>query len=196
MYRHHLKTVLGFVLAPIYLGSAATLLIALSNYRRLLEGGYNIVIATVAAAAFAAAALSLFAAFFTARLARRNARYTFLDIGEEEIVFSRYGGEIFRDGRRIIYRELAVVPLSELSSMKFSRVGGNISLVCNAKIYHGRDESMGYHFESGSLVFDEWDYNFMGFKSARLVKIPPVFSKQLAIADEIMFAKKNYDAIK
>ena|GEM_PF-1415128 len=200
------KYILWIALLPLFQSAVIILLITIVNLRVFYENGYlRIVIYAVTGAAGFGALLFFTVFALTEKAVKRNARYTFFEIGGKALVFSRYSGDLIEQGKLCPTRVLIVIPLSELKSAGFNRRSGviylNMSEKGGGRKYTDRTERLNYRLAEGFPDFESWWYNQNGFKSLPVVKIPGIFGKtgnskefSKKLFENITQAKRNFDS--
>lgn len=106
---------------------------------------------------------------------RRQSRFTYFEIQQNNAVLSRYAGSIKNYGKRTFIRQLYVIPFDKVS---ITAKNGNIIFKGDIRRYEGDSEYLGYHIKRGELEFDNWWYNNNGFTQVKSVVLPQNFDKQ------------------
>ena len=133
--------------------------------RLLIIGGCIAVWMTVSFAVYA----------FTKNLVRRQSRYTFFEIQQNNAVLSRYAGSVKSYGTRVYVRQLYIIPFDKVS---ITVKNGNIIFKGNIRRYEGDSTYLGYHIKRGELKFDNWWYDNNGFTEVKSLILPHNFGKQ------------------
>ncbi|MDR2532481.1 MAG: hypothetical protein LBC82_06530 [Oscillospiraceae bacterium] len=197
------KYLLWITLLPLIQGSVITSLIVIVNFRAFYEKGYHLPAIRAVTAAAVFGTLVFFATFFiTEKAVKRNARYTFFEIGTKALIYSRYSGEYIRRGKRVINRSLYVVPLCSLKKIGYSEKKGRLYLeadgdgVAKIRKYHDSSERLKYKLSDGFPQFESWWYNEHGFRTLTVLKVPAIFGgieKLSEIAENIAEAKRAFE---
>ena len=188
------KYILWITLLPVFQSAVITALIVFVNLRAFYENGYLTAALSAISGAVAAGLLFSFAVFvFTERAVKRNARYTFFEIGEKTLVFSRYSGSYISRGKRVITRRLFVIPLSALKTVGYSEKSGAVFLEAQVREYGDRSERLNYRFCEGFPEFESWWYNENGYKTLPVLKIPNMFGDYKKLCENIAEAKRRFD---
>jgi len=194
------KYFLWLTLLPLFQGSLITALIVIVNLRAFIEKGYHLTALYAVAAAAAAGTLIFFVTFtMTEKSVKRNARYTFFDIGTKALVFSRYDGDFFCGSRREISRKLYVIPLASLTKIGYSQKKKRIYLETapespeKIREYTDKSERLNYRFTDGFPEFESWWYNDNGFKTSTELRIPGVFGDAVRLSESIATAKRAFN---
>ncbi|MCL2696919.1 MAG: hypothetical protein FWE74_02420 [Oscillospiraceae bacterium] len=189
------RYILWLVLLPLFQASLIAVLIVIVNFRAFYEKGYHLLAFRGITAAAATGTLVFFAVFIiTEKLVRRGARYTYFEIADKALIFSRYDGDYISRGKRIVSRKLYVIPLSSLKKIGHSEKKRRIYLEGEQlREYCDASERLNYKLSGGFPEFASWWYNNNGFKSLTLVRIPRVFtnSDMEKITAAVIDAKKN-----
>lgn len=126
---------------------------------------------------------------------RRRSRYTYIDIQLKGLVYSSYAGEYRVAGRRIIVRDLYVVPFRELSSVSSGDEGKVLLLTGKLRHYCMNSENLGYHVKNGDFEFDRPYLNVKGFAEEEKLRVPSVFGSSRRVADSVIAAKKRWSEL-
>lgn len=106
---------------------------------------------------------------------RRQSRFTYFEIQQNNAVLSRYAGSVKSYGKREFVRQLYVMPFDKITvTMK----NGNVIFKGDIRRYEGNSEHLGYHIKRGELKFDNWWYDNNGFKEVKTLTLPGNFDKQ------------------
>ncbi|MCL2019913.1 MAG: hypothetical protein FWG70_09175 [Oscillospiraceae bacterium] len=201
-YLKRRKYILWLTLLPLFQGSVITALIVIVNLRAFYDRGYHLTAIRAVAAAAAGGTLFFFIVFAVCeRLVKRNARYTFIDIGVKALVYSRYDGDMAEGGRCCVMRRLYVVPLSCIGKIGYSEKKNRVYLEtepnANIKIreYSDKSERLDYRFSDGFPEFESWWYNRNGFKNRTSLVIPGIFGSAERLTEAIAQTKKDFDAL-
>lgn len=179
-------------LLPLLMASVIVTIILVINFRALYaEPVFFYAAAGIAGAAALGLSFSCIVLQKTGKKARRAARYTYIDIGLHELVYSCYSGEHLYTGRRVIRRTLYVVPLASLEQLHTDTRGRLTLKSGEIRRYTRESDKLGYHFKGGRLDFDQWWNNVGGYETAHELVIPAVFEKQRELARSIALAQKR-----
>ncbi|MDR2558263.1 MAG: hypothetical protein LBC86_01775 [Oscillospiraceae bacterium] len=196
-YAKRRKYILWLTLLPLFQASLIAALIVIVNFRAFHEKGYHLIALRGITAAGAAGTLVFFAVFIiTELLIKRNARYTFFEIAEKAIIFSRYDGDYISRGKRVVSRKLYIIPLSAPTKTGYSEKKRRIYIE-NEQIreYCDSSERLNYKLLDGFPEFESWWYNQNGFKILPAIKIPETFAgtDTEKLCRSIAEAKRNFD---
>ena len=197
------KYILWLTLLPLFQAALIAALIVFVNFRAFYSNGYLPSAFRGLAAAAAAGTLVFFAVFFiTEKIVKRNARYTYLEVGQKAVVYSKYEGDYYNRGKRTATRSLYIVPFSALKRIGFSEKKGRIYLETSEenpdkiRLYTDTTERLKYKFTDGFPEFESWWYDENGFEPLTALRIPGIFgdSAQMRKLSEIIAgAKKAHD---
>jgi hypothetical protein len=197
-YAKRRKYILWLTLLPLFQVPLIAVLIMLVNFRAFHEKNYQLLTLYGAGAAALAGTLLFFAVYIiTEKLIKRNARYTYFEIGEKSLILSRYDGDYIVRGKKLVSRRLFVIPLSSLHKIGFSEKKGSIYLEGgDFREYCDSSERLGYKLSDGFPEFESWWYNQNGFKNLPVVRIPKIFTKTDTdkIRQSIIEAKRNFNS--
>ena len=195
---HRAKYLLGLTLLPLFVGTVVVCIIILADLRTMLQSdGFVNLVAIIISIVFLGTAAALVVIYKAGVAVKRVARYTFFDIGEQELIYSKYGGEKIRNGERIITRELYVIPIAKLIAAE-TLPRGDLRLVCepeSIRQYSDQSKYLGYHFkEDGKLDFDMWFSNYHGFTLRETLEIPACFERQRMLRQAVLDAKERFSS--
>lgn len=150
---------------------------------------------TAASAVIAGVIVCLIAEEITHRHISRSSRYTYLDIQQKAVVYSRYADEYRIQGQKCIFREIYLIPFRDFASAETAENGRK--LIITGKIRHFRtySDSLGYHVRDGEIVFDRWWLNYGGFDETEHLMLNDCFGRPEAICGALKKAKERFDAI-
>lgn len=147
--------------------------------------------------ALAASALICFLGFLRiAPALRYHKRYTYVEVADETVLFSKYLGKALDPREEAICRRLYVIPLRSVESLK--RLS-KTTLCITAKggdsfcVYEGHAAWLSYTIFRGNVRFDNWWYNENGSTSAREVTLSADFASPTKLFRTIETAKKRQD---
>ncbi|MCL2637713.1 MAG: hypothetical protein FWD48_05015 [Oscillospiraceae bacterium] len=190
------KYILWLTLLPLFQASFIAALIVIVNFRAFHEKGFHLIAVRGVGVAALVGVLLFFAAYiFTEKLVKRGARYTYFEIAEKSLIFSRYDGDYISRGKRIVSRRLYVIPLSSLKKIGFSQKKRRIYLEGeDFREYCDLSERLNYKLSDGFPEFGSWWYNENGFKNISAVRIPKIFTEtdMEKIFSNIIEAKKYF----
>lgn len=139
------------------------------------DKNYVMMLLGVITACVAAGMIFSFAvAYFTEKLSRRHNRFTYFDILPDGMIYSEYGGEFVRDGRREIFRRLYYIPFKSFESVVRDGRNSPAGLLLRGEIryYFLPSRCLGYHItEAGETVFDRWELNQRGYEVIKSLEI-------------------------
>jgi hypothetical protein len=189
------KYLLWIALLPLFQASLITALIVIVNFRVFYERGYHLIAFYAVSAAAALGTLIFFVTYFlTERAVKRNARYTFFEIGAKALIYSRYAGDYISRGKLEIHRKLYIIPLSSLKKIGYSEKKNSVYLEAgNIRKYNDSTEHLKYRLSSGFPEFESWWYNEHGFKTSAAVKIPGLFGSAEKLTAVIAEAKRAFE---
>ncbi len=158
IYPRRLRTVIVAVLAPL----AAVCVFCASNIVLNLraDGDSSLVrlMLGIIAGCAAAGIITCFAgAYITEKKQRRHAHFTYFDILPKGMIYSRYAGEHYLYGERVIYRRLYYIPFDSFVSVTREAKTAPAAITVTGEIreYFFPSEQLGYHIdEEGCLSFD------------------------------------------
>jgi hypothetical protein len=172
------KYILWLVLLPLFQASLIAALIVIVNLRAFAENGFaETAVRGIAAAALAGTFMFFAVMIVTEHLISRNARYTFFEIADKALIFSKYGGDYINRGKRIVSRKLYVIPLEGLEKIGYNEKKRKIYLKgVDFRIYTDASERLNYKLSDGFPEFESWWYNQNGFTTADAVSVSAVFA--------------------
>jgi hypothetical protein len=189
------KYILWLTLFPLFQVALIIVLIIFVNLRAFHENNYLPAAFRGLSAAAAGGTVLFFAVFFiTEKLVKRNARYTFLEIGQKAVVYSRYDGDYYERGKRYATRSLYVIPFAALRRIGFSEKKGRIYLEADEiRLYSDTTERLKYRLGEGLPEFESWWYDENGFETLTALRIPRIFgnSAQMKKLSEIIAEAKR-----
>jgi hypothetical protein len=172
------KYITWLTLLPLFQASLIAALIVSVNFRAFYEKGYHLIAFYGIAAAAMAGTLVFFIVFIlTEHLVKRNARYTFFEVADKSLIFSKYDWDYVNRGKRIVSRRLYIVPLESLDKIGYSLKKRKVYLEGkNFRVYTDSSERLNYKLSGGFPEFESWWYNQNGFETLGAVAIPAVFA--------------------
>jgi hypothetical protein len=188
------KYILWLSLLPLFKAALIVLLTVIVNFGAFRENGcLSAAFGAVSAAAAGGTVLFFTVFFITEKLVKRNARYTFLEITQKAVIYSKYDGDYIYRGKRCVSRSLYVIPLASLKKIGFSEKKGRIYFEADEdaseKIRHYNDsaERLKYRLNEGFPEFESWWYDENGFERLTELRIPGIFgdSAQMKKMSEI-----------
>lgn len=149
----------------------------------------------VTAAAFIVAGLLVcfISAAVCDKRSARHSRYTYLDIQLKAAVISVYSGEMRILGRNAVFRELYLIPFSELVSAEPSHGGRKLLIRGRMRRYGMESDFLGYHVRNGNIEFDRMWLEVGSFESIDFAELPAYFGDPAKISAVLAEAKKRFD---
>ena len=138
-------------------------------------------------------AVCFLSAFSADKKSERHSRYTFLDIQLKAAVISVYSGEMKILGQNAVFRELYLVPFSDLRSAEPCANGRKFVIRGKIRRYGMESEFLGYHVRGGDIEFDRMWLNVGGFRELESAVIPAYFGNPAKVCASLTEAKKRFD---
>lgn len=178
-YPKRLKTVLVAVLVPLGAVSIFCAANIIFNMRNDGDKSFaQFMVYIIAGCVAVGMAFCFFGAYITEKKIRRHARFTYLDILPKGVVYSRYSGEHYLYGERVIYRRLYYIPFSQMDEIIRDPKQSPFSVVIKGEIrsYLLASDQLGYHInEDGDITFDHPELNERHFELLTILKIDSDF---------------------
>ncbi len=179
IYPRRLRTVVVAVIAPLAAVCVFCAANIVLNLRADGDRGLAQLMLGIIAGCVAVGIITCFAgAYITDKKQRRHARFTYFDILPKGMIYSRYAGEHYLYGERVIYRRLYYIPFERLESVSRDGKTAPAAIVFTGDIreYFFPSEQLGYHIdEEGDLSFDKAELSERYYTSCRKLKITDDF---------------------
>ncbi len=146
------------------------------DFRQLYDNGFTLTRLLIIAGCVVLWMVSSFIIYVFAKIKiRRQSRFTYFELQQNNAILSRYAGSVRNYGKRTIVRQLYVIPFDKVS---ITAKNGNIIFKGAIRKYEGDSEYLGYHIKRGELKFDNWWYDNNGFTELKSLILPHNFDKQ------------------
>lgn len=103
-------------------------------------------------------------------------RYTYLEIQNGCVIFSRYSGSWSVLGSRTYARTLYVIPF-ENTSITYKNGIVSFKRKDGIRRYTGDSDRLGYHIQNGEIRFNNWWLNENGYETIEELSLPNIFAK-------------------
>lgn len=192
IYKKRCRFWLILINAPLAMVGILGILVLLMNFRLLSDESYVFsVLMLVLGVVFTGMNISWLIYEITCYFVRRQGRYTFVDIGIKEIVFSQYAGQYHHLGAKITRRRLYVIPLESVDKICYKPNKKQVSIDGKFKLYQMDSRRLGYHIKKGKVDFDNWWLMENSFAEIHNITFPKLFSRPKYLAKCILVAKKR-----
>ncbi len=150
------------------------------DFRSIYNSDFTLIRILVIAGCVSAWMISSFIVYVISKnRVKRQSRYTYFELQQNNAILSRYAGCIRSGGRTTLVRQLYVIPFDKVS---ITHKNGNIIFKGDIRRYEGDSSYLGYHIGRDGLKFDNWWYDNNGFTVVKSLTLPHSFSKQKFIA--------------
>ncbi|MBQ9948771.1 MAG: hypothetical protein IJO91_10335 [Oscillospiraceae bacterium] len=195
-YPRRLRAVLIAVLVP--LGAVCIFCTAMMIFNLREDGDKGFVqfmLYVIAGCVAAGMATAFTGAYITDKKVRRHARYTYIDLLPSCMVYSRYAGEHYMYGERVIHRRLYYIHYSEIRDVTRDPKQAPAELLIRGEIhsYLLASEQLGYHIdEEGELKFDRPELNERHFDILTRLTIRSDFGSTKQLQRSIEYYREQF----
>lgn len=118
--------------------------------------------------------LLLIILFFCKNLINAHKVNTFIEVCGNTLIISRYSQTVFSGFRRIYYKNIYVMKLSEVEKISISK--GNIFISGKIRAIYDKADRLHYSYTDKDIQFDCQWYDYNSNKEMNVIRIPDVFS--------------------
>ena len=194
-YSNKLRQLLIVVIVPMLAVCTFCTVNIVLNYRSDFA---KLLMIVIAASVFSGMVFTFIAVYFTDRIKRRHARYTFFDIIPSGMVYSEYAGEFTRYGERIIMRRLYYIPFDKLTGVSRDPKTAPHDISFNGEIreYYLETSRLGYHIgEDGKLEFDTSVLNIAYYSTVNSVTVKDRLGNTKHLEKSVLYYWEQFKSI-
>lgn len=120
-------------------------------------------------------------------------KYTYIEIAEKVVIFSRYSGRIKFTKNPTIYLKLRIVPLGDFDSIQFVNYN---RILCRGRCLEYQDTNirLRYTIWRGNINFENWWLNENGYNEVDEFKFTAAFDNPQRIMHNVRKAASLYDS--
>ncbi len=196
IYPKRLKTAIISIVVPL---AAACVCCATTFVFNLRSGGDRFLASLMLYIIAGCVALGIIACFYgayiTEKKQRRHARFTYFDILPKGMIYSRYAGEHYLYGERVVYRRLYYISFDKLESIQRDAKTAPTAIVFSGELreYFFPSPQLGYHInEEGDLCFDNSELSQRFFQTRQKLRISGDFGSTRQLERSVLHYLELY----
>jgi hypothetical protein len=146
------------------------------DFRSLYNNEFTLIRILIIAGCVILWMISSFAIYlFSKNKIKRQSRYTYFELQQDNAILSRYAGCMRSGGKKTLIRQLYIIPFDSVS---ITYKNGNIIFKGDIRKYEGDSSYLGYHIGRSGLKFDNRWYDNNGFTVVKTLTLPASFTKR------------------
>lgn len=178
LFSKRCKTALILVDIPLFQVCVICIVDMILNYKKLFESNFFMLMCIIIVSSiFLGLVFSLFCIYFTYNAIKRHSRYTYFEIEQKVMIFSKYGGEYYHLNKRTVNRELYIIPFKSFEKIESNPKKKSITIKGEIRFYYMSSDDLGYHIKNGDIDFDHWWLNENNFTLIEEVEISNCFER-------------------